>query len=183
MLRLGLAFVASIGLHAEAQSPPARRPTDPRGIAAVIGLSTRDLDQARCTRRRSPLAPRGAIGVLSCLPALEAFPRLTKDDESWAIGADTLDHIYSGQRTWRLLAPMVAEVRDSLADAFDARGLKHLACPDSVHRPTAHSTRWLSVWRGPTYNVLLFHVRTDEAKLQLTVQVSPGLGQRCYEPP
>lgn len=65
-LRLGMTFVASIGLHAQAQTPTATKPTDPRGIAAAIGLSTRDLDRARCIRRVSPLPPSGSLGVLSC---------------------------------------------------------------------------------------------------------------------
>lgn len=174
ILRLGVTLVALIGLHAEAQRSPATRPADPRGIAAAIGVSSRDLGRAHCNHRVSPMAPPGSLGVLSCLAA---------DGPSWAIVADTSDQVHSGERDWRLPAPRVAVVRDSLARAFDARGLEHLSCPDSVHRPRAHDTRWLSVWRGPTYNVLLFHVQTDDSTLQLTVQVSPGVGQRCYDSP
>ena len=144
MLRLCLMPVALVSLCAEAQSTHATRPTDPRAIAQVIGVSGHDQNEASCSRSVSPLATVGARGVLSCLPA-----------------ASTV-------------------LRDSIARPLSRRGLHHLSCPDSVQHPREGRTHWLSVWQGPAYNILRYHVRADSDTLQLTIQASPGLGERCF---
>ena len=108
-------------------------------------------------RMRSCAWPRSVDLIARQLPTSNA-----------AVQFDAKGAAYSAMRRWRDGATESRLRRDSVAGALEAAGARHIACPDSVQHPDGVSTRWLSRWRGPAFEALLFHYAQDDS---ITVQL------------
>ena len=173
-----LLVLASFIWSATAMGQGPSRPTDPRQLLSAIGLSSLGSQSVECRRERSPVAPSHLRGTIACWPVRTAVAALAASGESWFYSSDTLDHVYSAQRSWRRPTGTIAPLRDSVARAMTARGNSHVTCRDSVDHPPGHVI-WRSLWRSGAYNVILFHQLVEHDSVSLNVQASPGLHAEC----
>lgn len=157
------------------QSPP--RPRDPHHLAEVLGVGDAELRTASC---HSFTTGPGARPLISCASNERGLTRLKRIREFWSLTTDTAGAFCAGTHDWRPAPASVALVRDSIARAMDRRMFHHVDCPDSTQRPHAGDRRWLSIWQGPSFRVLLFHVRHDgDSLVQVGLQVTAGTAARC----
>ena len=174
-------LLAALGVAMLGPSQSAPRPRDPHRIAEVLGLRENELRTATCTA--SP--PRsGRRAFTMCGPNERELPRLVALRESWGLATDTAGAFYSGNRDWRPAPAAAARVRDSVARALDRRAFHHLHCPDSTQQLRSGVRSFLSIWQGPSFRVLLFHVRhSTDSLVQVGLQVAADTVARCFVTP
>ena len=173
--RLALPLLAALVIKSSSDFGPPL--TDPYRIAPVVGVALGDSADFECTRTES----RTPDGILrpshTCVSRIPERTRRAPTT-TWLLSIDSTGRVYSGQRDWGDERVATARRRDSVATALGARGARHVVCPDSVDRQRPATPRWLSMWRGRTYNAILYHYWNDESWV-LSLQVSPGAFGRC----
>lgn len=173
-------LLAALGMSLLWPSQPQPRPRDPHRLTEVLGVRDDELGAASCHTFTTGL---GRHPLISCSPNERELPRLAALGEFWSLTTDTSGAFYAGNRDWRPAPAAAARVRDSVARSLDRRPFRHLACPDSTH-PTAGGRSYLSVWQGPSFRVLLFHVRpAGDSLVQVGLQVFADTAARCLASP
>lgn len=178
-----LAFLlfASLTFVIKSRSDSGPPLTDPYSIAPVVGVVLGDSAHFECTRTESR-TPDGILRLSHmCVSRIPEGTRRAPTT-NWLLSFDSTGRVYSGQRDWRDDLVATARRRDSVATALGACGAWHVVCPDSVDRQRPDNPRWLSMWRGRTYDAILYHYWNGESWV-LALQVSPAVFGGCATRP
>jgi hypothetical protein len=174
MPNIAASVIGSIALLVSAMgSNPAL--TDPYHIAAVVGVALHDSAAFDCVESRNV---NGALRAHICVARVDRSA-LHAPASHWSLSFDSTGRVYAAERDWRDNAKATTVRRDSVARAIAMTGAHHLFCPDSVDKSDTVNHRGMSIWRGQTYNALLFQYQSD-GRWVLSLQVSPGLDGRCH---